>query len=69
MQVKGAVVGFGAATKEQVQRMTQHLLGLGAPPPQDEADALAVAICHGHSARVLAVTRGAAARALLRSAP
>ncbi len=75
-QVKGAVVGFGAATKDQVQRMIQRLLGLGAPPPSDEADALAVAICHGHSARVLAVRGRATAqtarvpvRALPRSVP
>jgi crossover junction endodeoxyribonuclease RuvC len=54
MQVKSAVVGFGAAPKDQVQRMIQRLLGLDAVPPTDEADALAVAICHGHSARVLA---------------
>jgi crossover junction endodeoxyribonuclease RuvC len=71
MQVKGAVSGFGAAPKDQVQRMIQRLLGLAAPPPTDEADALAVAICHGHSARVLAARLVAprAARALPRSAP
>ena len=48
-RVKQAVVGYGAASKSQVQRMVQRLLGLSAPPPTDEADALAVAICHGHS--------------------
>jgi crossover junction endodeoxyribonuclease RuvC len=48
-RVKQAVVGYGAASKSQVQRMVQRLLGLSAPPPSDEADALAVAICHGHS--------------------
>jgi crossover junction endodeoxyribonuclease RuvC len=56
-QVKGAVAGYGAASKQQVQRMVQRLLGLSAPPPTDEADALAVAICHGHA------SRGAARRA------
>lgn len=46
-QVKDAVVGFGAATKEQVQRMVQTILGLSAPPrPADAADAAAVALCH-----------------------
>ena len=48
-QVKLAVVGTGTASKEQVQRMVQRLLALPSPPANDEADALAVAICHGHS--------------------
>ena len=48
-QVKLAVVGHGSAAKSQVQRMVQRLLGLVELPPADEADALAVAICHGHS--------------------
>jgi crossover junction endodeoxyribonuclease RuvC len=48
-QVKRAVVGYGAASKEQVQRMVQRLLGLASPPPADEADALAVALCHANS--------------------
>jgi crossover junction endodeoxyribonuclease RuvC len=71
MQVKGAVVGFGAAPKDQVQRMIQRLLGLDAVPAADEADALAVAICHGHSARVLAARRAPAlaGRAPARGAP
>ncbi len=45
-EVKLAVVGYGRADKSQVQQMVQRLLGLAGPPPQDEADALAVAICH-----------------------
>ena len=45
-EVKLAVVGYGRAEKAQVQQMVQRLLGLAEPPPQDEADALAVAICH-----------------------
>jgi crossover junction endodeoxyribonuclease RuvC len=46
-QVKDAVVGYGAATKEQVIKMVQTILGLPAPPrPADAADAAAVALCH-----------------------
>lgn len=46
-EVKLAVVGYGGATKEQVQRMVAALLGLPAPPrPPDVADALALAVCH-----------------------
>ncbi len=49
--VKRAVTGNGRATKEQVQYMVHQLLGLEAPPaPDDVADALAVAICHLHTA-------------------
>ena len=47
-EVKQAVVGNGAASKEQVQRMVASLLHLEeVPTPFDVADALAVAICHG----------------------
>jgi crossover junction endodeoxyribonuclease RuvC len=42
------VVGRGGATKEQVQHMIRVLLSLGERPRSDAADALAVAICHGH---------------------
>ncbi len=45
--IKKAVSGHGWAAKEQIQRMVQVLLGLEQIPPEDEADALAVAICHG----------------------
>ncbi len=46
-EVKQAVVGFGGATKDQVQRMVAALLGLPEPPkPPDVADALALAVCH-----------------------
>ncbi len=48
-QVKLAVVGYGAADKQQVQKMVQRLLGLECIPGSDEADALAVAICHAHT--------------------
>ena len=49
--IKRAVVGFGRAEKPQVQHMVKLLLGLAdVPSPHDAADALAVAICHMHSA-------------------
>lgn len=49
-QVKQAVVGYGKAEKKQVMEMTRMMLGLAKlPRPDDAADALAVAICHGHS--------------------
>ncbi len=54
MQVKQAVVGYGNATKHQVQDMTKRLLGLNAmPKPDDAADAIAIALCHGRSATSL----------------
>ena len=50
-EIKRAVVGYGRAEKKQVQDMVRLLLGLDAvPSPHDAADALAVAICHVHSA-------------------
>lgn len=49
-QAKKAVVGKGSASKHQVQSMVQFLLRLASPPqPHDAADALALAICHGHA--------------------
>ena len=52
LQVKQAVVGYGKAEKRQVMEMTQRILGLAQiPKPDDAADALAIAICHGHSTR------------------
>ena len=54
MQVKQAVVGYGGAEKRQVMLMTQRLLKMKAiPRPDDAADALAIAICHGRSATSL----------------
>ena len=51
LQVKLSVVGYGRAVKQQVIEMTTRLLGLKKPPkPDDVADALAIAICHGHTA-------------------
>jgi len=50
LQVKQAVVGYGRASKHQVQHMVKALLNLESiPEPDDAADALAVAICHGHN--------------------
>ena len=51
--VKQAVVGSGGASKEQVQHMVCALLNLKPPPPADAADALAVALCHGHTLQTL----------------
>ncbi len=50
LQIKQALVGYGRAEKTQVQQMVKALLGLEkVPKPDDTADALAVAICHGNS--------------------
>ena len=54
MQVKQAVVGYGNATKHQVQDMTKRLLRLEKlPKPDDAADAIAIALCHARSATSL----------------
>ncbi len=51
LQVKQAVVGYGRAEKKQVMELTRIMLGLkSVPRPDDAADALAIAICHGHTA-------------------
>jgi len=47
-EIKQAVTGKGHASKEQIQYMTKVLLALREPPQPDQADALAVAICHAH---------------------
>jgi len=55
LSVKSAVVGYGRAEKSQVQMMVTRLLKLEAvPEPPDVADALAIAICHLHTAATLA---------------
>jgi crossover junction endodeoxyribonuclease RuvC len=55
-EIKQAVAGYGGAEKMQVQMMVQALLDLEEiPQPDDAADALAVAICHLHSARIRAL--------------
>ena len=54
MQVKQALVGYGSATKHQMQDMTKRLLHLSAmPKPDDAADAIAIALCHGRSSTSL----------------
>ena len=50
LQIKQGVVGYGRAEKFQVQEMVKMLLNLKEiPKPDDVADALAVALCHGYS--------------------
>jgi crossover junction endodeoxyribonuclease RuvC len=54
LSIKSAVVGYGRAEKSQVQHMVTTLLRLSAPPESpDAADALAIAICHLHTAATL----------------
>lgn len=53
LEVKQAVTGHGGSDKRQIQQMVKLLLNLDEiPRPDDAADALAVAICHVHSARL-----------------
>ena len=55
LKIKSSVVGYGLAQKEQVQFMVARLLNLETvPEPADAADALAIAICHIHTAETLA---------------
>lgn len=50
LQIKQALVGYGRAEKQQVQAMVKAILNLDeVPKPDDTADAVAAAICHGHS--------------------
>ncbi len=52
LQVKQALTGYGRASKTQIQQMMKSMLGLSAvPKPDDVADALAIAVCHGNSMR------------------
>ncbi len=52
-EIKKALVGRGAAAKEQVQHMVKALLALEETPAADAADALACALCHGHTRQTL----------------
>jgi crossover junction endodeoxyribonuclease RuvC len=61
LAIKSAVVGYGRADKSQVQQMVTRLLRLPeVPEPPDAADALAIAICHLHTASTLARQNSAA---------
>ena len=52
MQIKQAITGYGGADKQQIQHMITLLLRLKSiPKPDDAADALAVALCHGQSSK------------------
>ena len=54
LEVKHAIAGYGGAEKNQVQKMVKALLNMeDIPRPDDAADALAVAICHLHSRRMI----------------
>lgn len=54
LQVKQSLVGYGRAEKEQMQKMLKVLLGLkDIPKPDDAADALAIALCHLNSQRMI----------------
>ncbi len=57
LQVKQAVVGHGRASKDQVQKMLKILLHLPEVAQEDASDALAVAICHAHSAGINTLRR------------
>ena len=60
LEIKQAVAGYGGADKQQVQEMVRMLLNLErVPQPDDAADAVAVAICHVHSARMSALIEDA----------
>nr|VFK20536.1 MAG: Holliday junction endonuclease RuvC [Candidatus Kentron sp. LFY] len=61
-EIKQAVTGKGNAAKEQIQYMVRILLNLPHPPKSDAADALAVALCHGHRQETNARIPGTAAR-------
>ena len=58
MDVKLAVTGYGMAEKGQIQQMVKALLCLREiPKPDDAADALAIAICHAHSAKLTSLEK------------
>ena len=60
LEIKQAITGYGGAGKQQVQEMVRLLLNLDAvPEPDDAADAVAVAVCHIHSARMTALIKDA----------
>lgn len=63
LQIKQAVVGYGKASKQQVEKMVRVILGMsGEPSTSHAADALAVALCHAHSNRFSQMVNAAVAR-------
>jgi len=63
LEVKQAITGYGGADKQQIQEMVRMLLQLDqVPQPDDAADAVAVAVCHIHSARMAALIAQAGER-------
>ena len=59
LQVKQALTGYGRASKMQIQQMMKSMLGLSEiPKPDDVADALAIAVCHGNSVRYNDILKG-----------
>lgn len=52
--IKKAIVGYGAASKDQVQQMVKRFLNLDTKLQADAADALAIALCHAHSRVMMA---------------
>lgn len=50
LEVKKAVVGYGRANKNQVQKMVREILNIKHSLSPDSADALALAICHANTA-------------------
>jgi len=63
LEIKSSVVGYGRAEKSQVQQMVALLLRLHERPPEDAADALAVALCHAHHSHTLEKISRSSARA------
>ena len=60
LEIKQAITGYGGAGKQQMQEMVRLLLNLDTvPEPDDAADAVAVAVCHIHSARMKALIEDA----------
>lgn len=59
-EVKLAVVGTGAAQKDQVQLMVRRLMNISGPLAEDAADALAIALCHAHSRKLFGLVTMAA---------
>jgi len=53
LEVKKAVVGYGMADKNQVQKMVKQILRLNRVLSSDSADALAIAICHANNKAVI----------------